>query len=64
MRGGTWKVYDLEALEIFKKGWQEKFAEWSAVGSDRPYHYPGSGRFFVRLGDAFASAMAELIQKQ
>ena len=60
----TWKVYDLEALEIFKKGWQENFAEWSAVGSDRPYHYLGSGRFFVRLGDAFASAMSELIQKQ
>lgn len=60
----TWKVYDLEALEIFKKGWQENLAEWSAIGSDRPYHYLGSGRFFVRLGDAFASAMAELIGKQ
>jgi hypothetical protein len=31
------------------------------VGSDRPYHYLGSGKFFVRLGDAFATAMAARI---
>jgi len=60
----TCKVYDHEALEVFKKGWQENFAEWSAVGSDRPYHYLGSGRFFVRIGDSFAVAMAELIRNQ
>ena len=34
------------------------------VGSDRPYHYLGSGTFFVRLGDSFAKSMAELIAKQ
>lgn len=60
----SYKVYDLSAMEVFKKGWQNHFAEWCAVGSDRPYHYLGSGKFFVRFGDALATAMAELIEKQ
>jgi len=33
------------------------------VGSDKPYHYLGSGKFFVRVGDAFATAMAGMIPK-
>jgi len=49
---------------VFKKGWQNHFAEWCAVGSDRPYHYLGSGKFFVRFGDALATSMATLIEKQ
>lgn len=60
----SYKVYDVSALEVFKKGWQNHFAEWCAVGSDRPYHYLGSGKFFVRFGDALAIAMAELIERQ
>lgn len=56
----SYELFDLEALEVFNKGWQEHFAEWSAVGSDRPYHYLGSGKFFVRLGDAFAQSVFEL----
>jgi hypothetical protein len=60
----SYKVYDLIALEVFKKRWQNHFAEWCAVGSDRPYHYLGSGKFFVRFGDALATAMAELIEQQ
>lgn len=56
----SYELYDLAALEVFNKGWQDHFAEWSAVGSDRPYHYLGSGKFFVRLGDAFAAAMIDL----
>jgi len=60
----SYKLYDLSALEVFKKGWAQHFAEWCAVGSDRPYHYLGSGKFFVRFGDALAGAMAELIEKQ
>lgn len=60
----SYQVYDLSAYEVYKKGWQDHFAEWCAVGSDRPYHYLGSGKFFVRLGDAFASAMAGLIASQ
>ena len=60
----SYSVYDLSALKVFKKGWQNHFAEWCAVGSDRPYHYLGSGKFFVRFGDALANAMAELVEKQ
>lgn len=60
----SYEVYDLSALEVFQKGWQNHFAEWCAVGSDRPYHYLGSGKFFVRFGDRLAKAMAELIAKQ
>ena len=60
----SYTVYDLSAMEVFKKGWQNHFAEWCAVGSDRPYHYLGSGKFFVRFGDALANAMAELIEQQ
>ena len=60
----SYELFDLEALEVFNKGWQEHFAEWSAVGSDRPYHYLGSGKFFIRLGDAFAQAMIELQQRR
>jgi hypothetical protein len=60
----SYEVYDLSALVVFQKGWQKHFAEWCAVGSDRPYHYLGSGKFFVRFGDALASSMATLIEKQ
>jgi alpha-galactosidase len=57
----SYKVYDLSAMEVYKKGWQNHFAEWCAVGSERPYHYLGSGKFFVRFGDALATAMVELM---
>ena len=57
----SYQVYSLDALEVFKKGWAKHFAEWCVVGSDRPYHYLGSGKFFVRFGDALASAMTGLI---
>ena len=60
----SYEVYDLSAMEVFKKGWQNHFAEWCAVGSDRPYHYLGSGKFFVRFGDALATSMGTLIEKQ
>ncbi|MFP6620341.1 MAG: sialate O-acetylesterase [Pirellulaceae bacterium] len=59
----SYQVYDLSAYEVYKKGWQNHFAEWCAVGSDRPYHYLGSGKFFVRFGDALATSMAGLMQQ-
>ena len=58
----SYRVYSLDALEVFNKGWAEHFAEWCVVGSDRPYHYLGSGKFFVRFGDALASSMARLLK--
>lgn len=60
----SYTQYSMYANEVFKKGWAEHYHEWDTVGSDRPYHYLGSGAFFVRLGDSFANAMADLIAKQ
>lgn len=56
----SYPFYALDALEIFKQDWTKHLVEFSLVGSDRPYHYMGSGKFFVRFGDALATAMAEL----
>ncbi len=53
----SYKDYSLYSHQVFEKGWPEHFHEWDTVGSDRPYHYLGSGAFFVRLGDSFARAM-------
>ncbi|MDP7011638.1 MAG: sialate O-acetylesterase, partial [Verrucomicrobiota bacterium] len=58
----SYKVYDMEARKVYDSGWAKHFSEWCIVGSDRPYHYLGSGKFFVRLGDAFANAMIGLIE--
>ncbi len=53
--------YSLYSHAVFEKGWPEHFHEWDTVGSDRPYHYLGSGAFFVRLGDSFAQAMQQCL---
>jgi hypothetical protein len=34
--------------------------QWILHGSNLGYHYDGSGRFFIRLGDEFASAILKL----
>ena len=60
----SYTEYSHYSNEVFQKGWPEHYHEWDTVGSDRPYHYLGSGAFFVRLGDAFADSMAKLIAKQ
>lgn len=60
----SYPFFALDALEIFKKDWTKHLLEFSLVGSDRPYHYMGSGKFFVRFGDALATAMADLKNKQ
>jgi hypothetical protein len=60
----SYKVYDLKARGVYDKGWAKRFAEWCVVGSDRPYHYLGSGKFFVRLGDAFAKSMHQMIENK
>ena len=57
----SYKDYSLFSYEVYERGWAKHFHEWVTVGSDRPYHYLGSGGFFVRLGDSFANAMAQLI---
>jgi len=57
----SYKDYSNFSHSIFEKGWPPHFHEWNTVGSDRPYHYLGSGAFFVRLGDSFANAMHTLM---
>jgi alpha-galactosidase len=60
----SYTEYALDSLEVYNSGWAKNMYLWDLVGSDRPYHYLGSGKFFVRLGDSFASAMANLIPKK
>lgn len=59
----SYLYYDLDAYEIYKKGWFKHLHEFSLLGSDRPYHYMGSGKFFTRFGDALAGAMNGLLKK-
>ncbi len=61
----SYPFYALDALAMWKDGtWSKKPVEFSQIGSDRPYHYMGSGKFFVRFGDALATEMVELRKKQ
>ncbi len=57
----SYTEYSMFSNQVFQQGWPEHYHEWDLVGSDRPYHYLGSGAFFVRLGDKFADAMVELL---
>ncbi len=59
----SYTEYALDTLKVYKTGWAKHYHEWDTVGSDRPYHYLGSGKFFVRLGDAMADAMVDLIER-
>lgn len=59
----SYKYASLDSYAVFKKGWKPHFNEWATVGNDRPYHYLGSGKFFIRLGNAFAGAMAGMMPK-
>ena len=58
----TAPLYDKEAAEIFPK-WQKNPEEWKKVGSDRPYHYLGSGIWYTRIGKTAGDAMVGLLGK-
>lgn len=61
----SYPFFALDALKMWTDGtWNKRAVEFSLIGSDRPYHYMGSGKFFVRLGDALATAMADLQKKR
>jgi hypothetical protein len=53
-------LWDTEAEAVFKKGWRENIDEWNKVGSDFPYHYLGSAKNMLKMGDAFGKALLEL----
>lgn len=52
--------WDTEAEAVFKKGWRENIDEWNKVGSDYPYHYLGSPKTMLKMGQAFAAAALDL----
>lgn len=56
--------WDTEAEAVFRKGWREHIDEWNMVGSDYPYHYLGSARTMLAIGQAFGKAMLELRKDQ
>jgi hypothetical protein len=60
----TAQLLDPMAVKWFKEGlWkqgEEGMAKWNTVGSDRPYHYYGSGKTFFLKGVAFGEAMVKL----
>jgi hypothetical protein len=53
-------LWDTEAEAVFKKGWKENINEWNKVGSDFPYHYLGSAKNMLKMGDAFGKALLDL----
>ena len=58
----TLQYYDQKIWPLWPT-WKQRFPEWYMVGSDLACHYLGSGRFFVRLGDALSTAMVGLMKE-
>jgi alpha-galactosidase len=58
----SYPYYDYAILPLYEV-WKDRFSEWKNAGSDRPYHYLGSARFFARFGHACGEAMVELGKK-
>lgn len=56
----TAPLYDAEAAKVFPQ-WKENMEEWKKLGSDRPYHYLGSGIWYGRIGKTAGEAMVELL---
>ncbi len=50
-----------KAAEALFPTWQQNTDEWGKTGSDRPYHYYGSGIWYGRIGKAAGEAMLELL---
>lgn len=53
-----------KAAERLYPTWRENIAEWEKTGSDHAYHYLGSAIWHLRIGDAFAKAMLDLLPKR
>jgi alpha-galactosidase len=58
----TAPLHDKEAAKIYPT-WKKQFEVWQQVGSDRPYHYLGSGIWYSRIGKTAGEAMVELLKK-
>ena len=42
--------------------WRDNFEKWQKVGSDRPYHYLGSGIWYSRIGKKAGEEMIKLLK--
>jgi len=58
----TAPLYDEEAAKLYPT-WKKNFEAWKKVGSDRPYHYLGSGIWYSRIGRTAGQSMVELLAK-
>jgi alpha-galactosidase len=58
MKKDAARAANANAMEL-----QRAEEQWILHGSNQGYHYDGSGRFFIRLGDGFATAMLTLMGK-
>lgn len=61
----TCEFWEPDVEELVNKGvWKgEDWVKFYNVGSDRGYHYLGSGRIYYRMGKAFGEGMVELLGK-
>lgn len=58
----TAPLHDKEAAKVYPN-WRKQFELWKTVGSDRPYHYLGSGVWYSRIGKTAGETMVELLKK-
>lgn len=56
----TDELVDKAAEKLFPT-WKENEEEWKKTGSDRPYHYFGSGIWYGRIGVTAGKSMLELL---
>jgi len=56
----TDELVDKAAEELFPT-WKDNTDLWEKTGSDRPYHYLGSGIWYGRIGKAAGASMLELL---
>ncbi len=56
-------LVDKDAEALYPK-WKENFEQWKLTGSDRAYHYFGSGIWYTRIGHAAGAGMLELLKNR
>ncbi|MGJ8696981.1 MAG: sialate O-acetylesterase [Verrucomicrobiaceae bacterium] len=52
-----------KAADALFPSWKENLDEWNKTGSDRPYHYYGSGIWYGRIGRQAGEEMIKLLRK-
>jgi hypothetical protein len=58
----TSELVDKKAETLYQN-YKDHIEEWKQVGSDRPYHYYGSGIWYTRIGHAMGESMIELLKE-